>query len=257
MLRTFYLKVAKRFAHKANKLTIDVCLTATAGYYALKKYLGFSLTAWLSDYFTPAGVPWVAYPLCGLLVYSVLGKVFLLISEAFPATRVKVTEAGGLNHCCLRINDEISRHIQTIANEPASATGSFTSQHSFDINVGLVVLALAEQLRNTLDGAARNRDIFISVYSVPTMHDLAAPREQLDYLTHFPPDRDLVRSRTLLLSPDGPFRTYECVKCINAQEDTRLDWDCADYEKTPAKRHKTVSHYIGMKIKCNIPSWGF
>lgn len=257
MIKRNYIRFAKWFGSKGNKLIIDMSIAAAAGYFTLKKYLGFSLSGLLSGYLTPEGVHWgLTLPLCALVTYSVAGKIFLMIADVFPATRVRSTDPEGLNHCCLRINNEISRHIETIAAEPASAVNRFTTNHSFDVNVALVVQALADQMKSSLEGAAR-RDIFISVYAIPSLGDSMRIANALEYVTHYPPDRDLVRTRTISLEKDGPFRNYECVKCVHEQEDTRLDWACADYEKTPAKRHKTVKHYVGMKIKCNNRLLGF
>jgi hypothetical protein len=256
MFGIIYYKLAKLLQNKNHRLCIDVFVAALVAYFTLKKYFGWSLTSWLSTVFTSQVVLIVEYPLLALATYASLVKIVLLIVDAYPATKVKITEPEGLNHCCLRINEEITRHLASIIESPSSAVTTFTAHHNFKVNVALVVLSLSDHIKNTLSGA-RTRDIFISVYSVPHFEDLEAPRDSLEYLTHADPKKDFINSRTITLS-DGAFSQYECVKCIKSTRETHLVLDCkTQYFKTPSKRHKTVRHYIGMKLQVNGKLLGF
>ena len=255
IFRTAYYKIGKRIQHARHRLFVDVCIATLAGYFTLKKYFGWSFSAWLAQVFTPAAVPIVTYPILGVAAYATVLKVILLVLDAYPATRVRVTDPEGLNHCCLRINDEISRHLASIIEDPNTAITRFTTQHNFKVNVALVVQSLAEHIKNTLSGA-RSRDIFISVYAIPGFENLNAPRLTLEYLTHVDPKRDLVHSRSIVFA-DGAFKNYECVKCIQSPQETCLLLDHTAYYKSESKRHKTFRHYVGMKLQCNNVLLGF
>jgi hypothetical protein len=210
----------------------------------------------ITTVFTPVAVPIVEYPLLAIAGYATALKIGLLILDAYPATRVKTTEPEGLNHCCLRNNEEISRHLASILDSPGGAVVTFRTLHNFQVNVALVVQSLAHHITSTLTGA-RSRDIFISIYTIPRFEDLASPRESLEYLTHVDPKRDFIHSRSIDFA-DGLYQQYECVKCIRSPRETCLIFDCkANYYKSPSKRHKTVIHYIGMKLKANGVLLGF
>lgn len=256
MLRTVYHKIGKRCQNAKHRTFVDVCVASLAGYFTLKKYFGWSLSVWLAQVFTPAAVPIVEYPLLAIAGYATAMKIGLLILDAYPATRIKITEPEGLNHCCLRINEEIARHLASILASPATAVTTFTTYHNFKVNVALVVQSLADHIKSTLSGS-RSRDIFISVYAVPCFEDTSAPRDTLEYLTHVDPKRDFIHSRSISFS-DGAFRQYECIKCVHSPHETCFVLDCqSNYYRSASKRHKTIQHYVGMKLQANGTLLGF
>ena len=255
MFETQYRWVAARFQNKANQLVVDLVLALAAGYFSLKKYFGWSFTQLLSHIFTPAIMPWVTVPCYVLIFYATVGKVLLLVFNAYPVTQLTSTNPDRLSHCCLRINEEISAHLVSILADLKTASAKFTTNHHFKQNVALAVEMLSEHIVRTV-AQARSRDVFISLYEVPSFEDLNSPRNELAYVTHHDPKRDLVHSKRISFV-DSVQKNYECVKCVNSTSATSVVFDCSLYEKTPAKRHKSIKHYVGMKLVCGDTLLGF
>lgn len=250
-----YEKISSPFRSRPHRLGVDVFVTATAGYFTLKKELDISITRSLEEIFMPSSAHIMMSAAIFLVAYASLMKVLLLILDAVPATRIKAIPSDGMSHCCLRINDEIAKHISAVQRDPTKAKQTFPEHHNFEVNVGLVVDSMHSHIVSTLAGA-HTRDIFVSVYLIPDFENLNAPRRFLNYLTHQPIRRDVIETRSID-TQDPKYKDYECVRCVKSSNVTHLKPDCSDYEKSKSKRHKSIKHYIGMKLLSDNVLLGF
>lgn len=255
MLRTTYTKLHKISQDKKHQLFVDITVTSFATYLALKKTFGWSLTAALLSIFNLAIIEWIVFALAVLCGYSAIAKIFYMITTTFPASRVKNSEVEDLAHCCFSINDEFSTHIERIRKYPNSVATNFPHNHNFQFNIGIIADSLAKHMLSTLSGA-KSKDLFISVYQVPSYKNLEAPRAELEYICHYPKKKDAIVSKRIIFSDTG-FKDYECVRCVNDTSRTRVKIDCSDYFKSKTKRHKKIKHYIGMKLMYSETLLGF
>jgi hypothetical protein len=246
MLRIIYTKLCAISQDKKHQLFVDCTITAFASYLALKKTFGWPLTAILSVFLKAPVIEWFIFALSIVCVYSALAKVFYMVTSAFPASRIKNKEVEDLTHCCFSINGEIQRHIERITTEPLTVSTSFLQNHNFQVNVAIVTDSLARHMLSTLSGA-KAKDLFISVYQVPSFSNLSAARSSLEYVCHYPQRKDAIVSKSIVFS-DDKFKNYECIKCVSAPDKTWAKIDCSDYYKSKTSRHKKIKHYIGMKL---------
>ncbi len=241
---------------RKHRAFVDICIVGLAGYFTLKKYFGWSVTQWLGGIFTPPLIPFIVTPLLVIAVYATLMKVFLVACDFFPSTRVRMIDPQALNHCLLRINQEIQREWQEIVGNPSQAATVFTNDSQFVSNIGLVVKNFVSHIKESLAGA-EEKDVFVSVYSIPNFQDLDAPRGSLTYVTHYDVREDWIHSREIIFASEK-YKNYECVKCIKSPLRTRILLDCKnDYAKSESSRLKKVEHYIGMKLQVEHRFSGF
>jgi hypothetical protein len=195
-------KPEKFFRSRPNRVISEILLGGVIGYYTFRKFHEWSFSSWVATIFTPSVVPLVQNAGLSLLFYAIFLKICTLIYDIFPDKTVKTTNPEGLNHCCLRINDEICRHLFEVKRNPSSLLGTFNAYHNFEVNIALVAESLSQHIVGTLTDA-RARDIFISIYEVPNFDDLESPRDSLRYVTHYDKKRDHVFSRTIdITSPE-------------------------------------------------------
>lgn len=255
MLKKYYIVLAKAAQNKKHLLFIDITVTSFATYLGLKKAFSWSMTSWLEMLFRPViaeGIVWILVLLC---IYASIVKIFMIIVAAFPATRVIHTDGEALAQCFITVNREIRDHLSNIGSEPNSVFKSFLQNHKFENNVAYFTDNLAKHVKASLTGANK-KDIFISVYMVPSFHNLASARDNLEYICHSPDSTDGIHSKKIKFS-DGAHKQYECVKCIEGSTRTQLKLDCSDYYKSRSKRHKNIKHYLGLKLEYNDILLGF
>lgn len=255
MFREAYRLIHEISQSKKHQLVVDATVTSFATYLALKKAFGWSLTSALAYIFNAEIIQWIVISLAILCFYSAIAKVFYMITTAFPASRVKGTEVEDLAHCCLSINNEIKTHIERIVEEPQAVAQTFRLNHNFQVNVAIAADSLARHMLSTLTGA-ESRDIFVSIYQVPSFMDLDEKRVELEYICHYPQKRDVIVNKRIGLTANA-FRSYECVKCIDSPDHTWVRSDCSDYFKSRTRRLKNIKHYIGMKLLCGEILLGF
>ena len=253
-LRSLYPPFVKYVMGKKHQLFVDVTVISFASYLAFKKAFGWSLTAVLMHVFQLGMIDIILYVLLALCIYATLMKIITMIINVFPTTRMVLSEAEDLAHCCIAINNEISEHIQRISGKnPIKPT--FVTSHSFERNVLLVVDSMARHIIASLPKIV-TKDVFVSVYKVPDFKDFGAPRDSLQYICHYPLKRDLVVSQDIVFS-DGAFKQYECVQCVQGTASTRLLLDCVNYYKSSNKRHAKIKTYVGMKLMSGRHLLGF
>ena len=157
MLRSAYNKLHKISQDKKHQLFVDITVTSFATYLALKKTFGWSLTSVLLHVFTVKIVDGIIFLLAILCMYSAIAKVFHMVTTAFPASRVRNSQAEDLAHCCLSINEEFGTHIRRIREDPASVASNFPHNHNFQANIAIIADSLAKHMLSTLTGA-KTRD---------------------------------------------------------------------------------------------------
>lgn len=243
-----FRKTFERFCrHRVNRVISDVLLALVAGYLTITKFTGWSFSSWVASIFHQNFVPVIQTLSLMTIVYSVAVKVALIVIEFFPADSVRGKNPEGLNHCVIRVNDEIARHLFSVKSNPAALAGTFDASHQFEVNLALIAHSLSDHIVSTLKDAKRP-DIFISVYQVPGFEELPDNPRGLNYVTHFDNKRDHIRTREIDFS-NPKLAGYECVKCSRSEGRTVIVLNCqSDYQKGHDRRHSTTKHYIGLKL---------
>jgi len=253
-IRSGYRYLYKKVSNTKHRLFVDMTAYTVAAYFGLKKLLGISATEFLKKIFTEESGGLFATLLLCVVLYAIFMKGLLLVCDAFPGDRVRLRNAIGLSHCCLRINDEISEHLNYLKNNPQRAKETFLENHNFTTNVTMVAGCLHEHIVNSLEGA-RSRDVFLSLYTTSNF-ELDQQQYRFNYLLHEPIRRDVITNRYIDVN-DTKFEKYECIKCLNSSKNTWILYDCKDYYRSDSKRHKKIKYYIGMKIMVNGIVVGF
>lgn len=265
MLRVFqptlffraYRATARFTQHKHIKPAAAAITVVVGGYFTVKKAFGWSLSATLDSVFHSNAATHVSFFLLCVVVAAVLINAFNIWFEHNPPENVLKIEPEGISRCVLRINNELERHLEKIRDDDALVRARFTDGHAFEENVGLIVDSLVDHAVASLKGfKVRRRDIFVSVYVVPDFERLDAPSNELCYLTHYPPNRDSVGTKRIVLN-DPRYRDFACVRCAQAGHEFICSLDCNDYARGSGKRTKTLKHYFGFSIKANDRLVGF
>ncbi len=249
LYRWFYKKISNKF----HRLFVDLTTYSIAAYFALKKFYGFSATNYLKYIFTEDSGDFLASSALWIVAYAIFMKGILLVCDKFPGDRVRSLHASGLNHCCLRINDEIKEHLKYVETNPESAHTTFPEKHNFSANITIVAKYLHEHIVNSLEGA-KSRDVFLSLYTSDATPGQSLAK--LNYVLHEPIKRDVITSKIIDVN-DSNYQYYECVKCIHDSKSTQILSNCDGYHRSNSKRNKKVKHYIGMKIIANDIVVGF
>lgn len=237
---------------KYCKLFTDGVILSASGYLMLKKLFEWSISGWLlNNAFHQPLVNVYVYASGVLLSTAIVVKVVSLLFEHFPpVTRIAV-EPDEISDCLLVMNQEIHKHLQRLNPAMPVHIKALEEQHEFAVNVRIVVEALAEHIRRSIDAISiKRKDLFISLYTHCTESG------SLKYELHYDPKRDLVTSKLIPLD-DEKFAQYECVKCINSEASTAYVYEKKHYAKGNSKRHKTLGHYLGCKLGVNGQVFGF
>lgn len=233
------------------KLATDIIILLATSYLMFKKLFDFSLSKWLSTHvFQQQFVGAYEFTSGSILALAILLKIFGLLLEYFPSNEAKNIEPREISDCIQAINKEIVGHLNKCANEKPVNVRRLNEQHTFDINIRLIISALAEHIRGCCDGVKiKNKDIFISLYA----HD---DSEHLRYVCHYDPKRDGVKSKTIHIN-DTKYKDYECVKCMHSGDSTTYLLNKDGYSRGNSKRHKTVQQYMGCKLEADGRTLGF
>tara|TARA_R110000850_G_scaffold51455_3_gene124942 strand:- start:366 stop:1256 length:891 start_codon:yes stop_codon:yes gene_type:complete len=237
-------------------------LLIVTGYFIIRKCGGPSVSEFVGKYLSPLGVGLFVNVSLFVVGYCVLVRLVAQIIEYFDKSSAETIEPDALNHCCLKINQEIEAHLIDVRQVSSGGKIQFVENHNFAVNVRLIVETLAEHMRESLKKSlkVKRKDLFISVYEIPESWDSDCKRDRLKYVTHYDPKRDLVGSMEIDLN-DKRFKGYECVKCIKGKHISKLLLDCEDYKKAAAKsspkRLKTLKHYAGFLLREGGEAVGF
>jgi len=256
VLRTWYKKsygwAADIVLSKYCKLFTDMTILAASGYLMAKKLFGLSISNWLlANAFHQPLVNLYFYSSAIALSTAIGIKMIALLFEHFPPTKQAAVPPDEISDCLLVINKEILSHLKRLDPLVQADIKDLKEQHAFDVNIRIIVEALAEQIRRSIDTITlKRRDIFISVYSFDEV------QKCLLYELHYDSKRDIVNSRRMCLD-DERYRAYECVKCINQGVATAYVLDKSRYAKGHSKRHKSVKQYMGATLGLNDHLFGF
>lgn len=228
-----------------------IILVATA-YLLVKKAFDFSVSGWLlNNALKQDAVDIIVIMSAVLIVFAFLIRVIVLLFENVSLRSHSSVEPDQISDCLLVMNDEILSHISKCKETPSPRVTRLAQQHSFDVNNRLIVEALAEHLRNSIQSIKiKKKDLFISLYSFDEV------QKYLRYELHYDHKRDLVSTEIISLSDDG-YSQYECVKCMNSKANTIYSLNKKGYTKGHPKRYKTVKQYMGCKLGINGSVFGF
>ncbi len=252
--RWVYYKGSRFALNKKNKLFSELVLVSAAGYLLLKKTNDISITAWLREnYLNSGGVSDFVLVAGAIITYSLLVKCMAILFENYPAENNSGIEPEEISHCLLAFNGEIQRHIDKVKSNAPLTVNNIADDHYFDVNIRLVVDALAEHIRKCIrDMKIKRRDIFISLYKYSESKN--SPR--LEYVLHYDHKRDVVGSKVIPLGDDN-YKDYECVKCMVSNETARYVLDKDKYAKSGTKRQKSLQQYMGCKLHSGDKVFGF
>lgn len=244
--------LGKAFSNRLLKLFSDTVILVASSYLMIKKVSGFSISGWLLE--NALQQPLVnIYVVVSMvvLILAILAKIGILLFEYFPPLNHSFVEPDEISNCLHRINSEIAAHLSKCNGSAPVDIRTICDQHGFNVNLGLIVDALAEHIRKSIKNIRiKKKDLFISLYSYDE------EKNQLEYMFHYDSKRDLVESRIIAL--DAPkFQGYESVKCLNSTNTTAYVLDRNQYAKGASKRHKTIQHYIGCKLSSEERIFGF
>ncbi|GAA6173850.1 hypothetical protein NBRC116592_35200 [Colwellia sp. KU-HH00111] len=249
----FYGYLAKLINGKKVKIFSDAVLLIATAYLMLKKAFGFSISGWLlNNVFHQSGVNVYVVVSAVILIAAVLIKIISLVVEYFPPMKHNNVEPEEISDCIQAMNMEILGHLTKCDGSNIVQINHMTEQHSFDLNIRLVVNALAEHIRKSIDSIKiKKKDLFISLYSFDR------DKNALVYELHYDHKRDLVKSKVLGLG-DSKFSDYESVKCFLSSNNTSYLTSKKQYAKGGnTKRYKSVKHYMGCKLETNGYDFGF
>ncbi len=251
-MKKWYVKLAKLAARKKVSLYSDAILLVASGYLIIKKAFDFSISGWLLKHaLQQPAVNLYVYVSGTLLVAAILVKVFAIIMQLFPVANLSAVHPEEISECLLIMNKEISNHLNKCDGEKAQNIKQLNEQHAFDVNIRLIVDALAEHIRKSIDTIKiKRKDLFISLYTFD------AEKGELQYELHYDPKRDLVKSKIIDVK-SKKYKQYECVQCINSEHSTVYTLEKDSYAKGDSKRYKTFSQYMGCKIETNGTVFGF
>jgi len=251
MNRILY-NIQKFSGKKTTKLFYDVTILIASGYLTLAKICDFSLTGWLlRNAFQQQLVNVFVFVSAVLVIAAIILKVINMVCESLlVSAKHAIVPPDKISDCLYVMNQEIHNHLHGIKLSQAEDLQEVKKQHQFETNIRLIVDALAEHIRKTIDSKVKKKDLFISLYAFDSSN------RRLEYVFHFDPARDLVKSKTILLD-DKKFKSYECVKCLASTDITAYKLRKDDYAKGNSKRYKSLQHYMGCKLHSNGEIFGF
>lgn len=247
MWSRLYRKAACFFENKITATLIDIILLLYGFNYALI-FFSFSLAQYIDLYFKPELTISISRLFGLLLIFSLIGKIFQIISRRFPITTTQAPNPKGVNHCLLNINNEIDEHIREIVNNIKIDPTLFKHAHKFETNIALCVLHMGEHIISCFNNKLTQKDIFISIYKFENFEFNNTNSNKLIYITHFDSTRDIVSSREIDIT-NKKFESYECVRLLQANNKTLVKFDCSDYQKSNLRPN--VNHYFGFVISSN------
>lgn len=256
LLRSVYRKsygwMADIVLSKYCKLFTDVTILAASGYLMAKKLFDFSISNWLlQNAFHQPVVDMYFYGSAAALASAIGIKLVSLPFEHFPPIKQTAVAPDEISDCLLIINKEIHSHLRRLDPGVQADIKDLKEQHSFDVNIRIIVEALAEQIRRSVSAIAlKRRDVFISVYT----YDESS--KCLTYELHYDSKRDIVNSRQICMNDEG-YKSYECVKCVSKGVATAYVLDRSKYAKGHSRRHKSVKQYMGATLGLNEHVFGF
>jgi len=244
-----YRASAKSLSSKGHVCFVNVVLFLCGAYVPLQKLLAFSVSGGLTRIFSVDAGIWAKFILIMVVSYAVLMRIILFVVEAFPAFISKTPSPECINHCVLRINEEITEHLNSVIAEPDKLDANLLLLHRFKVNVGLVVGDLATHLQRAFSSIkVSNHDIFISVYQVEGFEKENWEPKVLEYVTHWHLQSDLVATRSIMID-DPAYSAYECVKAIRSGLGTVILLDGSGYAPSRFRRNETVKHYVGFRLE--------
>lgn len=253
-----YYYTSKAAANKTHVFVVDGALFAIGIYFPIKDVQGFSVSEFITDNFSLGLGIWVKFLGVGVVFYSALAKLFLMLNKRFPVFVAETRELESINECVLKINSEIRRHMGIVRDEPAAIKTSFLHQHHFEENIALVTENLGEHLKESFPKLKLgDHDIFVSIYKASGFENVTWNPHILEYVTHWHPKRQDVVSSMRIDTGAPAFSGYECVKAIMGRRDVSVKWDCSDYEKTRSHRGDSIQHYVGFRLESNGETIGF
>jgi hypothetical protein len=253
LIYKLYGRIAKFISKRRVKLFSDTTLLVATGYLMVKKAVGFSISGWLlNNALHQSGVDLYVYISVLILIFAVIIKILSLMVEYYPPMEHRNVEPEEISDCLQAMNLEICAHLTKCNGSNIVQIGQMNEQHSFEINIRVIVNALAEHIRKSIDSiTVKKKDLFISLYSYDES------KNSLNYELHYDHKRDLVKSKVLGLS-DPKFADYESVKCFLSSNNTSFIVTKKDYAKGGStKRYKTFKHYMGCKLETNGYEFGF
>lgn len=261
-LKKIRRKLIKFFSYKWQSVVVGLTFFFVTSYFTVQKLFGLSLSGLITEFFNPnaaaaisAGIKWSAG---SVLFYTILARVAIFFIDAYPLVEAKSPEPKSLNQCVLRVNAEIEQHMASLdAADCLVGHETFINEHRFRANIALILVNFSEHLVRSFPGVqkVKDKDIFISVYEVPSFHQKDWKVDYLDYVHHVGNKRDTAFSQRITLAAK-PYSTYECAKAITNKEHVKFKWDCSDYTKGISKQ-KTVKHYVGFRLSYNGKTIGF
>jgi hypothetical protein len=171
------------------------------------------------------------------------------LQKHFPTLKYKSPEPDGVRvliHGANALASDLRRKLR----DNLIKVESICDHHNLKRELIIVTNALAEHVIASNDAIRRSRDILITVYS------LNADKQRLEYLHHYPPQRDGVNSLTISLI-NKEHEDYECVKCLRENRAGTIVFDKQGYKKSSSTRYGTLKHYIGFKIEDGGKVLGF
>lgn len=239
---------------KTNKLILsaEIIILVATGYLLVKKAFGFSVSGWLlNNALKQNAVDVIVLVSATLIVIAFFLKVVSMILGNFSLRSHSSIEPDQISDCIQVMNDEIHSHINKCRRNPSPKLTKLAEQHSFDVNNRLIVEALAEHLRNSIEPInIKRKDLFISLYTFNKDLNI------LQYELHYDHKRDLINTKEIPLD-SSDYQDYECVKCMNSKANTIYAPHKALYTKSHTKRYKTVKQYMGCKLAINDDVFGF
>ena len=245
--------LSKKASNKYLRLGTDVIILLASSYLMVKKATGFSISNWLlATAFHQPLVDVYFYVSLFLLITAMLSKIMIIYFDYFPPLTHGLVEPDEISDCLVRMNSEICNHLDKCNQQERSSITTIYEQHGFNVNLALIVEAMAEHIRKSITNIkVKKKDLFISLYSY---EDNGA---KLGYLLHYDPKRDLVETKIIELN-SIKYTKYESVKCMNSTKTTTYVLNGkADYAKGASKRHKSIQHYLRCKLYSGNRLFGF
>jgi hypothetical protein len=252
LYQRLYSATSKFILCKHCKLFSDINILIASGYLMIKKFLNFSISGWLhhNAFHQPLVIAYV-YFTGFILILAIIIKILIIVFENFPPAKHLNVEPEQISSCIQAMNLEILSHLKRCDSGVPVNIKKLSEQHSFEINTRLIVEALAEYIRNSINSIkVKRKDLFISLYTFDKESN------ELVYVLHYDPKRDIVASKRIPVG-DYQYRDYECIKCIKSTNTAAYILDNKKYAKGTSKRHKTIKHYMGSKLETNGTVFGF
>lgn len=246
-------KIARFLNKKKIRFISDVVILVASSYLMYSKFFEFSISGWLlENALNQKGVDIYVATTGIVLVVAMLLKIAILVFDNFVPSRYVTVAPDEISHCLYSINKEVSNHLNKVDTEAPVNIRKLRELHAFKVNIRMVVEALAEHIRKSVNTMIKRKDLFISLYT----YDSEGSNNILRYELHYDPKRDWVQSKVIEIT-DEKFKDYECVKCMKSTDSTCYVMNKKNYAKGNSKRHKTVAQYMGCKLEADGRLLGF